>query len=190
VKPLVAEEVAPTPDPVVPPKKEPKPVKPKRPVKPVAKVKKPTVRPEPKPVAPAASQPATGPTEATASQAGGGSGASSGPPLPSGGGAGPGSFGSPLRAGELDNQPALVFAPKPEYPFQAKRRGLRALLRVRLLVDTVGRVERVDIVGGEHVDAFAETVRSTLSRWRFKPGTRKGTPVHWVAILPVSFELE
>ncbi len=190
VEPVAANAIAPTPDPVVPSKKEPKPVTPKRPVTPVAKVKKPRTEPEAEPVAAAATPPAAGPTEATAAQPGGGSGASSGPPLVSGGGAGPGSIGSPLGASELDNQPALVFAPKPEYPFQAKRRGLRALLRVRLLVDTVGRVERVDILSGEHAEAFAETVRTTLAHWRFKPGTRKGAPVHWVAILPIAFELE
>jgi protein TonB len=178
---------------VLVPKKEPVAVKPKQPPPPVVKAK-PAVKPqppkadsEPREVAAAA---AAAPAEAARTGPGGGSGASSGPPLPAGGGAGPGSLGSPLAAGELDNQPALVFSPKPEYPFQAKRRGLRGRLRVRLLVDKVGRVERVEILGGENVEDFAESVRTTLARWRFKPGTQKGTPVHWVAVLPIAFEQE
>ncbi|WP_029459356.1 energy transducer TonB [Solidesulfovibrio alcoholivorans] len=177
--PVVASEEPVPPKPVVKPKPVARP-------RPVVKRQKPAPEPAPRETAAAAAALA----DPGQTGAGGGSGAASGPPLPSGGGAGPGSIGSPLSAGDLDNQPALVFSPKPEYPMQAKRRGLKGRLRVRLLVDRVGKVERVDILGGENVDSFAESVRATLSRWRFKPGTQKGTPVHWVAILPIAFEQE
>lgn len=98
------------------------------------------------------------------------------------------SLGAPLAASDPDSQPALVFAPKPGSPLRAKRQGLRGKLRVRLLVGTAGLVERVHIPGGENVEAFTESVRTPLGRWRFKPGTRPGTPVHWAAILPMAFE--
>jgi protein TonB len=137
-----------------------------------------------------AAAPAPEQTGAASAPQGGGSGASAGPPLPSGGAPGQGTLGAPLAASDLDSQPALLFAPKPDYPFQAKRQGLRGKLRVRLLVGMAGHVERVDILGGENVEAFAESVRTTLGRWRFKPGTKQGTPVHWVAILPIAFEQE
>lgn len=182
------EAATPVPAPVVAPRQEP--VTPKPAVKSKPVLPRPRSKAEPTPREVAAAAPASAPVDPDQTGAGGGSGSSSGPPLPSGGGVGPGSVGSPLSAGELDNQPAPVFSPKPEYPAQAKRRGLKGRLRVRLLVDRVGKVERVDILGGENVESFAESVRSTLSRWRFKPGTQKGTPVHWVAILPIAFEQE
>lgn len=186
VEAITARDPLPAPDSVVVPPKKSAPVKPKHKKKDVVKAEKPMPAPEPRAMAEAS--PAL--TDQRSAAPGGGSGASPGPALPSGGGAGPGSIGSPLHAGDLDNQPALVSAPKPEYPYRAKRLGLRAMLRVRLLVDTTGHVERVDILGGDHADQFAESVRSTLVRWRFKPGTRKGAPVYWVAILPISFEMD
>ena len=189
---IAAKDVAP--GAVVAPREKRVPVAEKRPRpvrhKPAVTAREPRPEPVPREVAAVSPRPSGTAGDPQAVGPGGGSGASSGPPSPSGGGAGAGSIGAPLSAGELDMQPSLVFAPKPEYPFQAKRRGLRGKLRVRLLVDTAGRVERVDILGGENVEEFAENVRTALVRWRFKPGTQKGTPVHWVAILPIAFEHE
>ncbi|WP_027183242.1 energy transducer TonB [Desulfovibrio inopinatus] len=135
-----------------------------------------------------ASQTAPVKSNATSSTSGGSKTPSGGRGTPGGGG-NLGSTGSPLQASQLDRQPALVFAPQPEYPLKAKRRGLRTKLRVRLLVDKGGHVKRVDILGGEYADIFSTNVRRALARWRFKPGTLKGKPVNWVAVLPVAFEL-
>lgn len=98
--------------------------------------------------------------------------------------------GGALAIGELDERPALLFAPEPPYPMQAKRRGLAGCVRARLLVDERGNVARVEIVDGENSDVFAQSVRITLERWRFRPGSKDGRPVCWTAIVPVTFDRE
>lgn len=95
-----------------------------------------------------------------------------------------GSFG----VGDLDDRPMLIFGPTPQYPLQARRRGLRGTVKARLSVNEKGQVTAVKIVGGDNVKIFADAVRSTLVRWRFSPGKKDGKPVRWAVIVPIAFD--
>lgn len=102
----------------------------------------------------------------------------------------PAPAGGALAVGELDERPAQVFAPEPQYPLQARRRGLTGDLKVRLVVDKRGHVTNVEIVGGKNADVFAESVERTVRRWRFKPGKQGGKPVSWTAVVSITFDRE
>lgn len=97
------------------------------------------------------------------------------------------SAGGALSLGELDNTPARLFAPQPPYPHEAKRRNIETSILAELLVDPKGNVLSVRIVKGKHRKLFEATVRKTLLRWRFKPGTQNGRPVQWRALVSVNF---
>lgn len=91
----------------------------------------------------------------------------------------PSSAGGALTIGELDDTPRVLFKVQPPYPFQAERRGVTGHVLAKMFVDEKGHVTKVKILGGKNVEVFAETVRKTLLRWRFKPGTKNGRPVRW-----------
>jgi TonB family protein len=59
----------------------------------------------------------------------------------------------------------------PSFPREAIALGLAdGNVRARLTIDAKGNVSSVDIVEASH-RAFTRTVRETLLRWRFEPGT-------------------
>ncbi|HET8876490.1 MAG TPA: TonB family protein [Casimicrobiaceae bacterium] len=69
--------------------------------------------------------------------------------------------------------PALVPIARepPSFPREAIALGLAdGTVRARLTIDAKGNVSSVDIVEASH-RAFTRTVRETLMRWRFEPGT-------------------
>jgi TonB family protein len=69
--------------------------------------------------------------------------------------------------------PALVPIAReaPSFPREAIALGLAdGNVRARLTIDAKGNVSSVDIVEASH-RAFTRTVRETLLRWRFEPGT-------------------
>lgn len=69
--------------------------------------------------------------------------------------------------------PALVPISRepPSFPREAIALGLAdGNVRARLTIDAKGNVSSVDIVEASH-RAFTRTVRETLMRWRFEPGT-------------------
>jgi len=69
--------------------------------------------------------------------------------------------------------PALVplVREAPTFPREASTLGLAdGNVRARLTIDAKGNVSSVDILEASH-RAFTRTVRETLMRWRFEPGT-------------------
>ncbi|BCS88146.1 energy transducer TonB [Pseudodesulfovibrio sediminis] len=97
------------------------------------------------------------------------------------------SGGGSLKIGELDNTPALLFSPSPQYPHEARRRHIETTITAELYVDKNGNVTLVKIIKNEHSHLFEATVRKALLRWRFKPGTKDGSAVKWTARVPIKF---
>ena len=89
-----------------------------------------------------------------------------------------GAFAEPLGAPRAED---IISAPRPEYPFEARRRNLQGsgmfILRVRP-DGTVARVEIEDSTGAPLLD---RTAIAAYSKWRFKPGRVKAVrvPIHF-----------
>lgn len=78
---------------------------------------------------------------------------------------------------------------QPPYPSQLLRMGVEGKAVVRVLVGPDGRVKQVAIISADD-PLFAEaTERQALRKWRFRPGTRNGTPVESWKQLTVRFEI-
>lgn len=75
----------------------------------------------------------------------------------------------------------------PEYPEQARRRGIEGTVLIQALVDEAGVV--VDTRIAESIPALDEAALAAARQWVFKPALTNNKPVAvWVAI-PVRFSL-
>jgi periplasmic protein TonB len=90
---------------------------------------------------------------------------------------------------EVDEKPMSLAALKPDYPFSAKRRGIEGYVTVQFLVDREGRTRDLKIVAAEPEGVFDQAVRSTVPRWRFKPGKKAGRAVETWVERTIRFEL-
>jgi protein TonB len=100
--------------------------------------------------------------------------------------------GDALGAAEVD-RPALLLprSPRPRYPEIVRPLRLEGGVRVRFVVGTDGRVEMssVRILESTH-PAFAESVRATLPRMRFRPARVGDRPVRQLVELPLGFRFQ
>jgi protein TonB len=93
----------------------------------------------------------------------------------------------PLIEARLDPRYAANF--QPDYPAYEQRNEIVGTSRVRVLVGTDGRVKAVEDVATTSAGFLAETKRRALSKWRFKPATRGGTPEESWFTITVRFQL-
>jgi len=94
----------------------------------------------------------------------------------------------PVRVAARFNTPE--WALKPPYPAEKRQLEQEATLRLRLSIDDRGRVIAVEPLG--NVDrAFMEAARKHLiAKWRYRPATEDGRPVHSSTVVTLRFELE
>jgi protein TonB len=75
----------------------------------------------------------------------------------------------------------VISAPRPEYPFEARRRNLQGSGMFILRVRPDGTVARVDVEDSTGAPLLDRTAIAAYSKWRFKPGRVKAVrvPVHF-----------
>ena len=75
----------------------------------------------------------------------------------------------------------LIYAPRPEYPYEARRRNLQGSGMFILRVRPDGRVARVDVEDSTGAPLLDRTAIAAYSKWRFKPGRVKAVrvPIHF-----------
>jgi len=80
--------------------------------------------------------------------------------------------------------------PEPRYPLAARRLGEQGTVRVRLVIDENGAVERAELLsssGSERLDRVAlEAAQAT----RCRPYVADGRPIRVTAVRPFSFRLD
>lgn len=79
---------------------------------------------------------------------------------------------------------------KPPYPLDKRRAEEEATLRLRLSIDTRGRVVAVEPVGPAE-PSFLEAARRHIVRaWRYKPAMEDGVAIPSTTVINLSFRLE
>ncbi|MBD3222949.1 TonB family protein [bacterium] len=82
---------------------------------------------------------------------------------------------------DLDRAPEVVSRVNPEYPYQARERGIEGYVAVKVLVSEDGSVRQVNVLKAKPKGVFDTAVRRAVPNWRFKPGEVGGEPVTaWV----------
>ena len=64
----------------------------------------------------------------------------------------------------------VVYAPRPNYPFEARKRNLEGCGRFILHVRTDGTIARVDVEGSTGASLLDHTAIDVYIKWRFKAG--------------------
>ncbi len=93
-------------------------------------------------------------------------------------------------AGDLDNAIGVQVRIPPIYPLRARERRVEGWVRVRLLVDEKGRVERAEVVEARPSGYFERSVLNCVKRWKLTPPTVAGRPVKTWVETRIRFRLE
>jgi len=94
----------------------------------------------------------------------------------------------PVRTGPRFATPQSEL--KPPYPQQKELAGEEATLRLRLTIDTQGRVTAVDPVGIADPAFLAAARKHILAHWRYQPATEGGHPVPSSTVITLQFQLD
>jgi protein TonB len=79
---------------------------------------------------------------------------------------------------------------QPEYPLREERAGVEGSVTLRVLIGTDGRVKAVELVRTDSPAFFDAAKKRALSKWRFKPATRGGTPEESWKEMTVRFQIK
>ncbi len=98
--------------------------------------------------------------------------------------------GAPATLATVDRGAALIAPPRPRYPEQLRAAGVTGRVIVRLVVDTLGRVEPASVLIRESShDLFTQSVRAILPALRFVAAEGGGRKVRMLVDLPFEFRL-
>lgn len=162
------------------PREEPKPRQPEPPVPP-----QPEAIPEPAPMVAAAQ---TG--IAAGTTAGTDNGVIGGVTGGQAGGVIGGQGKEPLPVSQVANPPLLVSRVMPNYPRQARLRGVEGLVLLEAILDLEGGIED-NIKVLQSIPSLDQAAVEALRRWRFRPARdRENQPVRVILEVPVRFVLK
>lgn len=94
----------------------------------------------------------------------------------------------PVRTAAVARTPENAL--RPPYPLDKLRLEEEAVLKLRLTIDTRGRVTAVDPLGPADPSFLSAARRHILKAWRYKPATEDGVAVGSTLIINLSFRLE
>ncbi|MET1085045.1 MAG: energy transducer TonB [Burkholderiales bacterium] len=80
--------------------------------------------------------------------------------------------------------------PAPPYPPLARRMGEQGRVVLRVLVNTEGAAERVDLRHSSGSPRLDESALETVKRWKFVPARQGDQPVSAWVLVPISFSLQ
>lgn len=85
--------------------------------------------------------------------------------------------------------PAFIHQEIPVYPLLARRLGKEGKVLLKLLIDTTGKLQNIEVV--EYAGfGFTEAAIEAVKKSTYAPGYRNGERVAMKALLPVRFQLQ
>lgn len=101
---------------------------------------------------------------------------------------------APLDAAEVTSLPRLLSQPsdaalRAAYPEEARRRGLEADVRLKILVSANGKVARVKVVRGAG-NGFDTAAKRLVKKFRFRPAMKGDRPVAVWVLWTYKFRLD
>lgn len=90
---------------------------------------------------------------------------------------------------EVDVKPKPVYAPKPEYPEEARSAEMEGMVVIEVLVNTDGYVARARVAESSGYKVLDKAAKEAARDWEFTPAEKDGELVRvWVDI-PFNFSL-
>lgn len=96
----------------------------------------------------------------------------------------------PMKLAKIDTALTPMIQIKPIYPSKAKRMELEGYVKVRLEVDTTGKVTKITILEAKPQNVFEHAAQKALRRWKFRARTIEGKPVAQSGVLTLKFTLD
>jgi protein TonB len=94
-----------------------------------------------------------------------------------------------LAAADGSEPPVPVRTVPPEIPPDFARQGSSGLVTVNFLVDEKGQVQDASVEKSSHRELESSALKA-VSKWRFKPARKEGTPVAIRVSIPIKFEIQ
>lgn len=82
---------------------------------------------------------------------------------------------------------AYIEPPQPRYPPESRRSGEEGLVVLRVLINEIGGVARVDIERSSGHSRLDDAARQAVKRARFRPYLENGVPRMALATIPIEF---
>jgi len=95
---------------------------------------------------------------------------------------------APMDEFDIEYKPHPIRIVAPEYPRQAHKQKLEGTVKVRVLVDKRGRVEKVEVVSGPEI--FRNNAMAAARQFRFRPGKHEGQKRKVWMVMPIGFSLK
>jgi protein TonB len=95
-----------------------------------------------------------------------------------------------FSADELDAHIGVQVRVHPVYPIRARERRIEGWVKVQLLVDESGLVERAEVVEAHPPGYFEKSVLRCVKKWKLTPPTVDGSPVKTWMLTKIKFRLE
>ena len=95
-----------------------------------------------------------------------------------------------FSADVLDARIGVQVRVPPVYPIRARERRIEGWVKVKLLVDEAGLVERAEVVEANPPGYFEKSVLSCVRKWKLTPPTVDGSPVKAWMLTRIKFKLE
>jgi protein TonB len=113
----------------------------------------------------------------------GGPGDGSGTVRGGSGGAGSGNYGTAV------SHPSHAVNPKPIYPLEAREKGYRGEVLLRVEVLSNGQVGQIEVKKSSGYGILDQSALSAVNRWKFIPARKGGVAIPAWVYIPVKFEL-
>jgi len=98
---------------------------------------------------------------------------------------------SPAVAPSLPSTPlnAMPGNPPLKYPLEARRKHQQGAVRLRVVIDTDGRVAEISVAKSSGYESIDQAALSVTRKWRFQPQIDGGRPVMAVGYITQTFAL-
>lgn len=92
-----------------------------------------------------------------------------------------------VRVGGNAQAARLLKKVSPEYPFDARARGIQGTVRFNATIGVDGKVRQLNLLSGPL--ALYESARDAVTKWAFKPMTQNNRPAEMVTVIEVDYTL-
>jgi protein TonB len=89
----------------------------------------------------------------------------------------------------VDRPPRAVLKSAPEFPQEARSRGVSGFVELKILVGLNGSIESIEVEKSEPAGFFDQAAMQAVRQWRFEPGITKGQAVAAWTTQRIKFEL-
>jgi len=93
-----------------------------------------------------------------------------------------------VRVSKNVQQDALTSGSQPDYPEEARARGVEGVVTLEALIGADGMVQGVSVISGD--PSLAPTAVESVKSWRYRPTLLNGMPVEVLTQIEVTFTLQ